>query len=104
MHFMPISHNVHVWLHGPLWREVGVRKVAAAGPVWNCYRENIINPPESDWTEWQAGWVSGTILMPASALRAWPEWAEKFGTKLPFAAKSPAGVQLIRLVAERCDV
>jgi len=71
----------------------------------DCYRENIINAPESDWTEWQAGWVSGAILMPANALRPWAaEWAEKLGTKLPFAAKSPAGVELIRLVAERCDV
>jgi hypothetical protein len=43
--------------------------------------------------------------MPASALRAWAaEYAEKFGMKLPFPAKSPAGVKLIRLVAKRCDV
>ncbi len=57
----------------------------------NCYRENIIDAPESDWTEWQAGWVSGAILMPASALRAWAaECAEKFAAKLPFPAKSPA--------------
>ena len=95
----------HVWLHGPLWREAGAKRAAGAGPVWNCYRENIISAPESDWTEWQAGWVSGAILMPASALRAWAAaCAEKFGAKLPFPSKSPAGMELIKLVTERCDV
>jgi len=43
--------------------------------------------------------------MPASALRAWAaECAEKFGARLPFRVESPAGVELIKLVAERCDV
>jgi hypothetical protein len=46
----------------------------------------IINAPKSDWTEWQAGWVSSAILMPASSLRAWAtECAKKFGATLPFA-------------------
>jgi hypothetical protein len=95
----------HVWLHGPLWREVGARRATAVGPAWDCYRENILNAPESDWTEWQAGWVSGAILMPASALRAWAaECAKKFGAKLPFAASSPAIAELVKLVAQRCDV
>jgi len=95
----------HVWLHAPLWREAGARMGATAGPVWNCYRENIINAPENDWTEWQAGWVSGAILMPASALRTWSaEYARKFRAHPPFPAKSPAGRGLINLVAERCDV
>jgi hypothetical protein len=34
-----------VWLHDPLWHEAGARRVAGAGPVWSCYRENIICPP-----------------------------------------------------------
>jgi IrrE N-terminal-like domain len=95
----------HVWLHGPLWREVGARRASGVGPVWDCYRENILTAPESDWTEWQAGWVSGAILMPASALRAWAaECAKKFGAKLPFAASPRGGAELVKLVAERCDV
>ncbi len=95
----------HVWLHGPLWREAGARRAAGAGPVWNCYRDNIINAPKNDWTEWQAGWVSGAVLMPASALRTWSvEYARKFGVHPPFPAKSPAGSGLINFVVERCDV
>jgi hypothetical protein len=78
---------------------------ATAGPVWNCYRENIINAPENDWTEWQAGWVSGAIPMPASALRTWSaEYARKCRVHPPFPVKSPAGSGLINLVVERCDV
>jgi hypothetical protein len=95
----------HVWLHGPLWREAGARRATGIGPVWKCYRENILTAPESDWIEWQAGWVSGAILMPASALRAWAaECAQKFAVKSRFSTKSPAGARLIRLVAEGCDV
>jgi len=33
-----------------------------------CKRDNIINAAESDWMEWQAGYVCGAILMPVSAL------------------------------------
>ena len=61
--------------------------------------------PRATGLEWQAGWMSGAILMPASALRAWAaECAKKFGAKLPFAANSPAGAELIQIVAERCDI
>jgi hypothetical protein len=96
----------HVWIHAPLWREVGTKiKTATAGPVWNCHRDTIINAPEYDWTEWQAGWISGAILMPASALRSWAgEHAYRFRMNLPFPVKSPAASGLIAFVVERCDV
>jgi Zn-dependent peptidase ImmA (M78 family) len=95
----------HVWLHAPLWREVGARMAAASGPVWNCHRENIIEAPKNDWTEWQAGWVSGAILMPASALRQWAaEYTAKFGIKVPSWVNSPASRALIKRVTQECDV
>ena len=31
-----------------------------------CKRESILNAKNSDWMEWQAGYVSGAILMPKS--------------------------------------
>ncbi len=95
----------HVWLHAPLFRRDGAKDGATAGPIWKCYRESILEAPESDWMEWQAGWVSGAILMPASALRTWSaESAAQFRSKLPFAVKTREGGDLINLVAERCDV
>jgi hypothetical protein len=40
-----------------------------AEPVANkCKRDNIISASETDWMEWQAGYVCGAILIPASAL------------------------------------
>ena len=100
----------HVWLHAPLWREAGTSLSlgigqGSKGAVWNCHRDSIVNAAKTDWVEWQAGWVSGAILMPASVLRAWAaEYAAEFGTNSPFAVNSPAGIVLIKRVAGECDV
>jgi hypothetical protein len=56
-------------------------------------------------TEWQAGWVSGAILMPASAFREWSaDGASKFGTHCPFAIESLPAADLIKTLVKRCDV
>lgn len=97
----------HVWLHAPLWYEAGARRSKSSGPapVWNCNRESITNPSQYDWTEWQAGWVSGAILMPASAICEWSaECASKFGTRCPFGIESLPAAALINTVLKRCDV
>jgi hypothetical protein len=55
--------------------------------------------------EWQAGYVCGALLMPASAVRAWAhELAAQSATKLPLAAESAPGAELISIVAKGCDV
>jgi Zn-dependent peptidase ImmA (M78 family) len=95
----------HVWLHAPLWREAGRLKAGTAGPIWTCNREAIIDAPQRDWMEYQAGWVSGALLMPATELRARAAAvAARVNVQLPFLVSSKAGGQLIYLVAERCDV
>lgn len=33
-----------------------------------CHRDTIVGAPESDWMEWQAGYVCGAILIPVGAL------------------------------------
>src|SRR5713101_8560242 len=33
-----------------------------------CKRDSILNAAETDWMEWQAGYVCGAILMPVGAL------------------------------------
>jgi Zn-dependent peptidase ImmA (M78 family) len=35
-----------------------------------CKRDQILNARQTDWMEWQAGYISGAILMPASSIRA----------------------------------
>jgi Zn-dependent peptidase ImmA (M78 family) len=100
----------HVWVHAPLWREAGIKLGLGTSrvsdeAVWNCHRDSIVNAPRTDWVEWQAGWVSGAILMPASSVRGWAaEYAARFGKTPPFALNSPVASALIKRVIEECDV
>jgi Zn-dependent peptidase ImmA (M78 family) len=34
-----------------------------------CKRETVLSAPESDWMEWQAGYVCGALLMPISYIQ-----------------------------------
>lgn len=63
----------HVKFHGPLWaqkfangdlleRDVNANKAISK-------RDNILDAPQSDWMEWQAGYISGALLMPATPVR-----------------------------------
>lgn len=60
----------HVRFHAYLWELQSMQQ-----PLFQekpkpeqiiCKRETILNAPQSDWMEWQAGYVCGAILMPAS--------------------------------------
>lgn len=42
----------------------------AVGPPTQCKRDNIMQARDVDWMEWQAGYVCGALLMPASHFRA----------------------------------
>ena len=59
--------------HGPLWAqkfangdllERGVNANKAISK-----RDNILDAQQSDWMEWQAGYISGALLMPATPVR-----------------------------------
>ena len=61
----------HVWLHGPLWamgKASGNLRGIGPHRVRLCQREGMIGAPTLDWMEWQAGYVSGALLMPATYL------------------------------------
>ena len=63
----------HVKFHGPLWAEKFAtgdmleRGVNANKAI--SKRDNILNAPKTDWMEWQAGYISGALLMPARPVR-----------------------------------
>lgn len=64
----------HVRFHRHLWAEklatgdlFAVQKDDDNKAI--CKRDTILNAPQSDWMEWQAGYISGAILMPVSAVR-----------------------------------
>jgi hypothetical protein len=66
-----------------------------------CKRDKILNAAETDWMEWQAGYVCGAILMPAGALL---ETVNDFRThnNLPLAnltLTSKEGQELVAAVA-----
>ena len=63
----------HVKFHGPLWAEkFATGDMLDRGLNANkaiSKRDNILNAPMSDWMEWQAGYVSGALLMPVASVR-----------------------------------
>jgi hypothetical protein len=63
----------HVKFHDCLWQvEAGnpsMHEQLAHQPSPKCKRDNLFNAPEVDWMEWQAGYVSGSILMPATHVK-----------------------------------
>lgn len=63
----------HVKFHGPLWAEkFATGDLLDRRPDANeaiSKRENILNAPQSDWMEWQAGYISGALLMPVTPVR-----------------------------------
>ncbi|MBV2144848.1 ImmA/IrrE family metallo-endopeptidase [Falsochrobactrum sp. TDYN1] len=64
----------HVRFHRHLWAEKLATGDLFAVQSENdnkaiCKRDTILNARQSDWMEWQAGYISGAILMPVSAVR-----------------------------------
>lgn len=66
-----------------------------------CHRDTMISAPERDWMEWQAGYVCGALLMPASALvETVRRFREEQGALYePLVLTSGRGAQLIERVA-----
>jgi hypothetical protein len=75
-----------------------------AEPVTNkCKRDNITGASETDWMEWQAGYVCGAILIPASALTdTVQDFRRENGLALSnLRLNSEAGQRLIETIAAR---
>ncbi len=61
----------HVKLHGGLWQfeQLSLFSDPSPEPGPRCKRAEMLNAPRTDWMEWQAGYVSGAILMPVTTLK-----------------------------------
>jgi Zn-dependent peptidase ImmA (M78 family) len=69
-----LAHELgHVHFHRHLWDEkLRPGELFASSDPTNkaiCKRDTIIDAPSYDWMEWQAGYVSGAILVPSSRAR-----------------------------------
>jgi hypothetical protein len=74
--------------------------------IATCYRTSIVGASQQDWMEWQAGYVSGAILLPQRPLH---EAVRGYRTRRGFEAAvlavgSPEGETLIRETARQFAV
>jgi len=72
---MTLAHEYgHVRFHAPLWDlEPPSADLLKANPRANmqvCFRDKILDAAQTDWMEWQAGYVGGALLMPVSRVRS----------------------------------
>jgi len=92
----------HVKFHAPLWAVEFDRQSRYSKPHVNrtppqqCHRSGILDAKEYDWMEWQAGYISGALLMPESHIRNLAEAALPCtGRRRPSAPDDAAVVQLV---------
>lgn len=71
----------HVYFHSYLWEiEPPARDLFRQQPNRDkgiCKRDVILDAPQTDWMEWQAGYVCGALLMPKSTvLRLYQDYVQ----------------------------
>jgi Zn-dependent peptidase ImmA (M78 family) len=105
-----LSHELaHVKLHGPLFEakasSPGLFEGSEIGKQ-QCKREQVESPSEYDWAEWQAGYCSGALLMPLSALRlSVTEFLKNAGLSVTgVSVSSKHGQDLIAMVSRKFAV
>jgi Zn-dependent peptidase ImmA (M78 family) len=62
----------HVHYHSYLWEVEDAIILGAGGKLGNraiCKRSTVLDAPQYDWMEWQAGHVCGALLMPVSYVK-----------------------------------
>lgn len=94
----------HVHYHSYLWEErfkqTSLFSASASGNAIVCKRDTMITSSKTDWMEWQAGYVCGAILMPASHTRAFAKnYFDKHLIKENLQTKDPRATSLIEEVA-----
>jgi Zn-dependent peptidase ImmA (M78 family) len=99
----------HVHLHRHLWDEkLRPGQLFARDDPTNkaiCKRDTIIDAPSYDWMEWQAGYVSGAILLPSSrARRLVGEYCAERGLHGDVPVWSHHGGVLIGMIKEAFEV
>ncbi len=99
----------HVKFHGYLFemraQTMTLPRVRAEEEVQRCRRQNILDAPQTDWMEWQAGYICGSLLMPKTAItKLVSDYVARQGAWGRIAVDSPQGLQLQQAVSEVFDV
>ena len=99
----------HVHFHRHLWAEKFLtgrlfdRKSLENKAI--CKRGTVLNANRYDWMEWQAGYVSGSVLMPVTHVRQLvSEYCQPLGLHGVVSQESQQGLALIAQVVERFAV
>lgn len=70
-----------------------------------CKRDGILNAPQNDWMEWQAGYVCGAILMPVSHVRRIAKGCQETGRfSGAVGERSADGLSLIKALVDAFQV
>ena len=99
----------HVKFHDYVWKldlnPADMLKEVPSNVSPKCKRNALLDAPITDWMEWQAGYVSGALLMPISAVQdLFREYSEPRNMFAPLVTDSDHGTALRRLVVERFKV
>jgi hypothetical protein len=91
----------HVHWHTPLYD-----RYCRPGERHKCARGQLLpRSGQRDWMEWQAGYISGALLMPRSRVKLQVEaFRREYPVRLPLTAGSVDGQILIGRVSELFDV
>ncbi len=95
----------HVHLHRYLFdlqdRQPGLLPANQKANAIYCMRDTMVTSRKVDWLEWQAGYASGALLMPASYIRKMiAPIQEKFGIFGPVLAEGDHGRTMIAAVVD----
>lgn len=103
-----LAHELgHIKFHSFLWTFEAPQGGCGAGkpPLPRCHRESIIGARPVDWLEWQAGYASGALLIPLSAIKRTVREARKeAGVSGDVATSSASGQYIIRRVQQGYQV
>ena len=97
----------HVKLHAGLWpfNQPRLFPDAEQSPGPRCKRPGDTRGPRTDWMEWQAGYVSGAVLMPLTRLQQLVRKSfHAWGAFNSVTTASVKGDDLIAMVAEQFGV
>ena len=99
----------HVHYHSYLWDFEAKQMSLSTGNKRDnraiCKRSTILEAPQNDWMEWQAGHVCGAILMPASFVRKIvSDYVEAANVFPPIPASGEHASALIDSVSEQFKV
>jgi hypothetical protein len=98
----------HVWLHKPLFDVLALSPQMFPELVpqesQRCKRETIVTARKTDWMEWQAGYVCGSLLMPITLVKQLVVDFRQQQELLTIHVGSPEAAALQRILSKIFDV